>query len=221
MPWCPKCKSEYVEGMTQCADCKVALVDELVEDTKEEMEYSDITEMPVIEVEDDGKEDIEKPSLSVKYENYHSRAENFKSSAYTLILVGILGIGALVLLYLDVLPIHFYGAGKYLTNIVMGSLFIIFIIVGVKSFKTAAKYEELAAEEDKLTEDIKTWVSENIDVKEIIQTENRKNPDMSEEMKYFFYYGSLKKKVVAAFPDAPEDYMDNLLEELYAQLFEA
>ena len=29
MPWCPKCRSEYREGFTECADCRVALVDEL------------------------------------------------------------------------------------------------------------------------------------------------------------------------------------------------
>lgn len=29
MPWCPKCKNEYVEGIKVCADCGVALVDSL------------------------------------------------------------------------------------------------------------------------------------------------------------------------------------------------
>jgi len=28
MPWCPKCKTEYREGITHCADCKVELVEE-------------------------------------------------------------------------------------------------------------------------------------------------------------------------------------------------
>ena len=28
MPWCPKCKSEYREGFTVCADCGGVLVDE-------------------------------------------------------------------------------------------------------------------------------------------------------------------------------------------------
>lgn len=27
MPWCPKCGSEYREGFTECADCKVVLVE--------------------------------------------------------------------------------------------------------------------------------------------------------------------------------------------------
>ncbi len=29
MPYCPKCESEYREGISDCADCKVALVKEL------------------------------------------------------------------------------------------------------------------------------------------------------------------------------------------------
>lgn len=33
MPWCPKCKAEYREGMTVCSDCKVDLVSELPDDT--------------------------------------------------------------------------------------------------------------------------------------------------------------------------------------------
>lgn len=31
MPWCPKCKTEYREGITHCADCKVELVAEYKE----------------------------------------------------------------------------------------------------------------------------------------------------------------------------------------------
>ena len=28
MPWCPKCKNEYREGITVCADCNVPLVED-------------------------------------------------------------------------------------------------------------------------------------------------------------------------------------------------
>lgn len=32
MPWCPKCKNEYREGITVCADCGTALVDDIAEE---------------------------------------------------------------------------------------------------------------------------------------------------------------------------------------------
>ena len=34
MPWCPKCKSEYREGIKECADCKIPLMDELPPDSE-------------------------------------------------------------------------------------------------------------------------------------------------------------------------------------------
>lgn len=32
MPWCPKCRNEYVDGVINCADCGTTLVDELPEE---------------------------------------------------------------------------------------------------------------------------------------------------------------------------------------------
>ena len=31
MPWCPKCRNEYREGIAVCAECGVELVDSLEE----------------------------------------------------------------------------------------------------------------------------------------------------------------------------------------------
>ena len=36
MPWCPICRNEYKEGYTECAECKVALVDELPDISEED-----------------------------------------------------------------------------------------------------------------------------------------------------------------------------------------
>lgn len=35
MPYCPKCRAEYRQGFTKCADCDVELVDELSNDIHE------------------------------------------------------------------------------------------------------------------------------------------------------------------------------------------
>jgi hypothetical protein len=42
--FCPKCKTEYREGFTQCADCNVPLVDELPP-ASEHVEYIDLVEV--------------------------------------------------------------------------------------------------------------------------------------------------------------------------------
>ncbi len=31
MPWCPNCREEYIEGLTDCSECGAELVDELPE----------------------------------------------------------------------------------------------------------------------------------------------------------------------------------------------
>jgi len=31
MPWCPNCKAEYQQGVTECSDCKIELVDDINE----------------------------------------------------------------------------------------------------------------------------------------------------------------------------------------------
>lgn len=63
MPFCPKCKVEYREGFSVCADCKIPLVDslddiideEIIEEVEEESEDNqvEVTMSEVIEVSDD------------------------------------------------------------------------------------------------------------------------------------------------------------------------
>ncbi|MDE5866499.1 MAG: hypothetical protein K2H31_07865 [Lachnospiraceae bacterium] len=74
MPWCPKCKNEYVEGIKVCADCGTELVDSL-----------EITETEDI-IADENPEDaeVQKAAWSRAYQNSAQKAEDNKSSGYTL-----------------------------------------------------------------------------------------------------------------------------------------
>ena len=40
--WCPKCRCEYREGFTECADCKVPLVSTLPPEPKPDLTWQDL-----------------------------------------------------------------------------------------------------------------------------------------------------------------------------------
>jgi pentatricopeptide repeat protein len=48
MPYCPKCKTEYREGITECADCHVPLVEKLEEEEKNVSQETSNEELPEI-----------------------------------------------------------------------------------------------------------------------------------------------------------------------------
>ena len=241
MPWCPKCKCEYREGITECADCKVALVDVLPPD--EENPYSEESEMKQMEqwvLEDNEEPDDESmqtgqdadmeskirnarmkaASESVRvYQDKKSKAEDFKSSAYTLIIVGAVGIIALILLELGVFPFSLAAPGKYITYAVMVVMFLIFIIMGFSSFKSSKKYEKEAKTEDDLTDRIKTWTLENV-TRESIVSKAALPAEMPDEVKYFKYFELLKNAIKSEFGDMNASYLESLCEELYGEIFE-
>ena len=81
------------------------------------------------------------------YRNSKELAGENKSSAYILLPVGTLGIIALVLIWFDVIPLYSGLTSKIITSVVMGSLFVVFIVMGVLSLKNAKKLDAEAAKE--------------------------------------------------------------------------
>lgn len=153
------------------------------------------------------------------YQDKKAKAEDYKSSAYTLLLVGMLGIIAFILMEAGVLPFRLAGSGKYITYGVMGTMFVIFIVMGILSLKSSQKYTQEAAVEDDLTERIKAWSKEHVtadSIKERVWFEEG-TPD---EMKYFKYFEGIKAAVIQEFGSLNASYLEALCEELYSEIFE-
>ncbi len=277
MPYCPKCKNEYREGITVCSDCGCELItdneperEKLIFGEKEEIEnlaeflqYSQIDKVAVsfdgkdnvyellvaqkdipkaekligiyyqqkwkenaikkLEEETAEEDDVEKakPVKSTPYENSATKAEDNKSSAYTLLLVGILGMLAVVLGIAGVLPIHLSGTSKYMTYGIMSALFLLFIVMGVTSMKSYRLFAKKAESENSLKNTIEKWSLENLSAEKLDEklAENH-DSDISEEEKYFKRTTLMKEMIQRQFMNLDEAFLDSFVDEIYEDIFE-
>ena len=236
MAWCPVCKCEYKKGILKCAECKVDLVDSL-EDNKEEAlvpneELSEEIVMELAKELNENKEihftdrDAEIPAVRIAkkagvYRNSKELSNENKSSAYILLPVGILGVVALVLVWLDVIPLYSGIVSKIITSVVMGSLFVVFIVMGIVSLKNAKKLDEKANEEGDLTKEIFNFFSENYSV-DILDEKicDSQWSQLPEEEKYFKRIECIKTVLVKQFMNLEENYIDFISDEIYTKFYE-
>ena len=234
MAWCPECKCEYVEGIEVCADCGCKLVEDLESLNRKEQEIT--VEMAAAMLQAMQKQGVKlppeltgaqeavpiekaEPMKTYKpYINNEERAEDNKSSAYTLLLVGGAGLAFIILMFLEVLPIHMTLTGKYMTCGVMGVMFILFIIMGIVSLRNSKILTKKAKKENNLTREIKKWcldIFEKGEVDEKLQIEG-----LPEELKYFQRFDYMKSCIKNQFMNLDEAYLDRLIEEIYPEIFE-
>ena len=223
MGFCPKCGYEYKPGFTMCSDCGVELVDKLPENNTDAEEY--VTEFFPIEGEEaplnaeDGSELVNvrpRPVRSASYVDPMERAENYKSGAVVLFLVGIIGVAALVLMDLKIIPINFFGSSNYLVNIVMGALFAIFIAMGVNSMINYNKLKTKASMDNELRQNIYNWVDTELD--KSILDENVSETD-DEEIKFFNRTQILSEELSKRFDTLTDDFRDFIIEDLYDRIY--
>ena len=173
--------------------------------------------------EDAMPEEQQQPEQTALYEDKNNKAEDAKSSAIALILVGGLGLVFIILLMLDYLPIHLFGLGKYLVSAIMAAMFLVFIVMGVSSIKTYKKYLGIAEEEQKNIEQIMELLAEHMS-RETIDGKLAGEP---EEMPQIYYsrLGLIKEFLEAHYgglePALLEKLADDWYEELYSQDDEA
>ena len=249
MPWCPKCRYEYKEGYTVCADCGVELVEELpevnendnedsgniiqefMEETSEDMDAfgEEIAKCdPEYDPTDDVNFDPDRVTpisggvqIDEPFVKASERAENYKSSAFALLLVGGLGLIFLILSYLDIIHLSLAKNIEVIFYAVMGIMFVIFVVVGIKSLLASKSFEKEAVDEDALTNDIYKYFEENIN-NTIIDERAFANmtEQLSDEEKYFPRSKAIRETIIEVFGTLRESYINEMTENLYAKIFD-
>lgn len=276
MPWCPKCKNEYKEGITVCTDCGCELregtqetVKPVTFGTKEEMEdlleflkFSKINtavlsvseEEEIYELAVEEKEEIQTRKLTAiyqqqkmlerqeqeeaaaeaeknaraitapagLYQNNAQKAEDNRSSAYTLLCVGGVGLIVMILGMAGVLPIYLSATTQYMVYGVMSALFILFIVMGVISIKSSKVFAKKAESENTLKDTMEKWCLENLDAasldEEALVGENKE--ELADEIKYFKRSELIKQKIQAQFLNLDMQFLEHFTDEIYGDIFE-
>lgn len=226
MSWCPKCKNEYRPGVLRCAECKIPLVESLDEIMEQEERASDsgmpgeAAQMTDLSAENDDETQQETPKFRYQpYQKSVDKAQDNKSSAYTLFIVGGIGLIADILVFTGVLPLYQDSSyTKYLVCGVMGAMFILFLVFGGVSMRNSRILMLKADTEDSLQNEIAKWCAENLTA-ELID-EGIQLQDMPEEQKYFGRVDKMKSLISDKFLNLDEAFLDHFVDDYYRKLFE-
>lgn len=204
---------EYISLDTTPEDTETQPVDTETQPVDTETQPEE-TETLTEEEEKEFIKNIKHPDKSNTYIKKEEQYKDLISSAYSFLLIAVLGIGLLVLNVLGVIQI-FNGILSYL---VMGVLFIAFLYVGITSFTKSLKVKTQITEENQVTDKINQWLSKNVTA---TQLESFVNPEDTEEVKFMHKLDKMKELITATFGELDELYLDRLVEEYYNDTFES
>ncbi len=159
-----------------------------------------------------------------RYQSSASKAEDNRSSAYTLLAVGGIGFIVVVLIFCNVIPLYRNaGITKYLVCGVMGAMFVLFIVFGIVSMRDSKLLLVKAKSENSLRSEIKKWCQENLDsaaVDALILKEEDSGGELTGEEMYYRRTEKIRAAIEDKFMNLDEAFVDDFVDEYYQELYE-
>lgn len=219
--WCPKCKTEYRDGITVCAECGTALTESL----PVEINTSKLEEKLDLLKHIDSRENMRGLSGGNKaYVKKSAKYEDMKSTAQAFLLVGAGGMALFLLMVAGIIPLQFAAHMKGLMGTVMGGIFLIFLIIGILSYTKLGGLKAQAAMEQQDTDAAKSWFLQNYTAAAIdadaAKTGNLPNDATDDPVQLYFLRSQLIGQALQAqFPNYETSFLDYLTEQFYEELF--
>ena len=199
-----------------------AMITELLRKQQEQQEESEVEEMDVAE-ENAPSEKAPDRRKGGSYEDKAAKAEEYKSSAVALIAVGALGVVALILFWMGILPFRMYGMGKIMFTGVMGFMFLVFLIMGFNAIKMYKTYVGVASKENSLIDDINEFLEANLTKEQIDTTlhiSDEGADDAAQARLYFTRVEFIKRQLFEAFPDLDMPLADKMADDWYSKQYD-
>lgn len=193
--------------MLICPNCKAKFKDE------ENNTICPICGTPIIETDE---ENITTSSKS--FVKSSDKYEDLNSSGITLIITSIAGFVFMILKALDIIPLYFEGFSEYMFYAVMGTMFIVFMIMGIKSLKKAKTVRNMISSEENTTSEIIDFFTENYDSEQIDNEIDASS--LSEGEAYYKRYDFIKSTIQSNFENIDDSFAEHLVEEVYQKIYE-
>lgn len=149
-------------------------------------------------------------SPAALYQDSTERANENRSSAWILMIMGGVGLLVVVLGILGVIPLHF--SNPYLFYGVMAAVFLLFLVAGMVSLKNARIFDKKAESENSLRDTMLAWCRENLHAQEL-DSEIGMDGTESEEALYFKRYECIKAKLNYQFVNLDQGFLENFIDD--------
>ena len=163
--------------------------------------------------------DIFEDSKGDSFVRLSDKYEDIKSSSYTMLFVGLVGIILLTLVVTKVINLPINNTTSIpLFYIVLGAAFTMFVVGGIISFIHSKKVFIDAQAEDELIDNITEYANANITTAQLDEGLDLSQP---EEILYFSRFEKIKNNLMLQFETADEGLIDYMSENIYHNLYEA
>ncbi len=153
------------------------------------------------------------------YQNSSERAEDNRSSAWTLMIVGGIGLIAMILCITGVIPLRL--GNPYMFYGVMSAVFLLFIVMGVVSMKNAKLFAKKAESENTLKDAMVKWYQENLSASKIDEGLVGEDEEVPEEILYFKRVQKIKDMFNHQFMNLDQVFLEHFVdEEVYDAIYE-
>ncbi len=195
---------------------KKGLSDRNIRDAIEDARESE--GLPPLDASYENSENDEEAFIVKPFKKASDRAEDLRSSAYTLLIVSAAGIIATILFFIGAIPVNFTPAGRYVTTITMGAMFLFFLAAGIKSYKNLGALMEEAEREDKKIEEIRGFFFENYDGEKLDKEAMAESGSDTDD--YFVRLRKMKQILNERFMDLDPGFLEYMADSIYNELYE-
>lgn len=184
---------------------------------QEEIEAGNITPEQVEEMRKAAGQGQAKKKSTV-YESSEKRAEENRASAWVLLVIGVIGLALILLSVTGVFRLPSFFNGSYMFFCVMGALSVLFIVMGIVSFKSAKVFQKNVESENTLKDSLETWCRENLKGEEIDNYIQMRAPGMEGESLYFPRIELIKARINHQFLNLNQDFLDQFVDEVVYEM---